>query len=215
MPVKRFLPLLVIIWIAAVLTGCAPASEEQALVVRVIDGDTIEISGGARVRYIGIDTPEVYPELEYYGAEAREKNAEMVEGKIVVLEKDVSDRDRYGRLLRYVYVDGTFVNGVRITQPVRMRDGDMLQVGDTQLVFHTHPSPYSPHADDAVGYSPSPPIQSAVPSPAPDSLPQPVGAVGKLPTWAWVGCVLLIIISLLVIVALTTGILIGQGVGGV
>jgi len=108
--VKRFLPLLLIIWIAAILAGCAPVTEEQALVVRVIDGDTIEIAGGARVRYIGIDTPEVYPEMEYYGAEAWEKNSELVEGKMVKLEKDVSDKDRYGRLLRYIYVDGVFIN---------------------------------------------------------------------------------------------------------
>ena len=105
---KRFLPLLVIIWIAAILAGCTPVTEEQVLVVRVIDGDTIEIAGGARVRYI--DTPEVYPDMEYYGAEAREKNLELVEGKMVRLEKDVSDKDRYGRLLRYIYVDGVFVN---------------------------------------------------------------------------------------------------------
>jgi micrococcal nuclease len=108
--VKRFLPLLLIIWIAAILAGCTPVTEGQALVVRVIDGDTIEIAGGARVRYIGIDTPEVYPETEYYGTEARERNMEMVEGKMVILEKDVSDKDRYGRLLRYIYVDGVFVN---------------------------------------------------------------------------------------------------------
>ena len=81
------------------------------MVGRVIDGDTIEITGGIRVRYIGIDAPEVYPREETHGREAWAVNQEMVEGKLVRLEKDVTERDRYGRLLRYVYVDGVFVNG--------------------------------------------------------------------------------------------------------
>jgi micrococcal nuclease len=59
------------------------------------------------VRYISIDTPERGERLY---EEATEKNRELVEGKIVRLEKDVSETDIYGRLLRYVYVDDTFVN---------------------------------------------------------------------------------------------------------
>ena len=85
----------------------------QALVTRVIDGDTIEIEGGLKVRYIGIDTPEtVHPSkpVECYGQEASARNKQLVEGKMVELEKDVSETDRYGRLLRYVYVDGQMVN---------------------------------------------------------------------------------------------------------
>jgi micrococcal nuclease len=88
----------------------------RALVVRVIDGDTIEVDIEGRifdVRYIGIDTPEiVHPTKgeEAYGKEASEKNRELVEGKTVILEKDVSETDQYGRLLRYVYVDDLFVN---------------------------------------------------------------------------------------------------------
>ncbi len=88
----------------------APDIEGEVRVVRVIDGDTIEIEGGARVRYIGINTPEVFPQTEYYGLEAWAKNIELVEQKTVTLEKDVSETDVYGRLLRYVYVDGLFVN---------------------------------------------------------------------------------------------------------
>jgi len=80
---------------------------ETAIVTRVIDGDTIEIEGGQRVRYIGIDTPE---KGEYYFTEASQMNVELVLGKIVRLEKDASEVDRYGRLLRYVYVDDLFVN---------------------------------------------------------------------------------------------------------
>ena len=107
---KRFLALLLIV--AVFLLSCAPvATESQVKVIRVIDGDTIEIAGGAHVRYIGMDTPETYPKVEFYGPEAKAKNIELVEGKLVTLEKDVSETDKYDRLLRYVYVDGVFVNG--------------------------------------------------------------------------------------------------------
>ncbi len=79
------------------------------LVKRVIDGDTIELSTGQRVRYLGVDTPEtVHPDkpIECYGPEASAANRTLVEGKRVQLETDISDRDKYGRLLRYVSVDG-------------------------------------------------------------------------------------------------------------
>lgn len=81
--------------------------EELVHVVRVIDGDTIEIKGGERVRYIGIDTPELG---EYYCSEATEENIKLVQEKEVRLEKDIEDRDKYGRLLRYVYVGDTMIN---------------------------------------------------------------------------------------------------------
>ena len=94
----------------------APAGEpfEEALVARVIDGDTVELENGDRVRYLGIDTPEtVHPNkpVECYGPEAYERNKGLVEGKRVRLLKDSSDRDAYDRLLRYVFVDGILVNG--------------------------------------------------------------------------------------------------------
>ncbi|MBM3156888.1 MAG: thermonuclease family protein [Chloroflexi bacterium] len=103
--------LLILLFVVALLVSCVPVTEGQVRVVRVIDGDTIEIAGGERVRYIGIDTPETYPQVEPYGAEAKAKNIELVEGKLVTLERDVSYTDKYDRLLRYVYVDGLFVNG--------------------------------------------------------------------------------------------------------
>ena len=87
---------------------------EDVLVVRVIDGDTVELENGDRVRYLGIDTPEtVHPDkpVECYGPEASERNKELVEGKTVSLLQDGPDRDGYDRLLRYVFIDGTFVNG--------------------------------------------------------------------------------------------------------
>jgi len=88
-------------------------------VTRVIDGDTIEIGSGQKVRYIGIDTPEtVHPDktVQCFGAEASAKNRELVERKQVHLEKDVSETDKYGRLLRYVYVGDTFVNDYLLRQ---------------------------------------------------------------------------------------------------
>src|SRR4030042_2567140 len=86
------------------------STNEGILVTRVIDGDTIEIEGGQKVRYIGIDTPEKVdprPSVQCYGKEAAAKNKELVEGKRVRLEKDVSETDKYGRLLRYVFVGDT------------------------------------------------------------------------------------------------------------
>lgn len=83
-----------------------------ALVTKVIDGDTIEIEGGERVRYIGIDAPEIggREQKTCYAAEAAVKNGELVKGKKVRVEKDTSERDPYGRLLGYVYVEEIFIN---------------------------------------------------------------------------------------------------------
>lgn len=88
-------------------------SDGSVKVTRIIDGDTIEIEGGERVRYIGIDTPEtVDPRkpVQCFGVEASKKNKELIEGQMVRLEKDITDRDKYNRLLRYVWVGDTFVN---------------------------------------------------------------------------------------------------------
>lgn len=86
----------------------------SAIVLRAIDGDTIELTDGERVRYIGIDTPEsVDPRrpVECLGQEAARRNRELTLGRTVYLESDIENRDRYGRLLRYVYLaDGTMVN---------------------------------------------------------------------------------------------------------
>lgn len=89
---------------------------QEAQVINVVDGDTIDVllnGVEVRVRYILVDTPETkHPEkpVEPFGPEAYEANRQLVEGKIVLLEKDVSETDRYGRLLRYVYVGDLMVN---------------------------------------------------------------------------------------------------------
>lgn len=88
--------------------------QDTFLVTRVIDGDTIELENGEVVRYLLIDTPEtVHPEksVECFGPAATERNRQLVEGRSVRLEQDVTDRDAHGRLLRYVYIDETMVQG--------------------------------------------------------------------------------------------------------
>ncbi|MFN2276027.1 MAG: thermonuclease family protein, partial [Candidatus Promineifilaceae bacterium] len=84
---------------------------ERAKVTWVYDGDTVEVELGGReyrVRYIGVDTPEI--DQPYY-EEASRANFDMVKNKDVILVRDVSDTDQYNRLLRYVYLaDGTMVN---------------------------------------------------------------------------------------------------------
>ena len=85
----------------------------QYEVIRVIDGDTVELKNGERLRYNDIDTPEtVHPSkpVECYGPQASAKNKELVEGEIILVELGNPERDRYGRLLGYVYVDDLFVN---------------------------------------------------------------------------------------------------------
>jgi len=88
-------------------------TEKTYLATEVVDGDTIKIEGGQTIRYIGIDTPEtVHPSqpVGCFGLEASNKNKELVLGKRIKIEKDVSETDRYGRLLRYVWIDDIFVN---------------------------------------------------------------------------------------------------------
>lgn len=96
--------------------------KQTVLVTRVVDGDTIEIEGKIKVRYIGVNSPEIYHDStgkktgeQCFANEASLENKKMVEGKRVTLIKDISEKDKYGRLLRYVYVDDLFVNDYLIT----------------------------------------------------------------------------------------------------
>ncbi len=106
--------LTIIVFLLLLICGCT-SPPDTALVIQVIDGDTIVIEGGYRVRYIGIDTPEIHPQLEPFGMQALEANRQLVEGKVVRLEMDISPTDN-GRLLRYVYVDDIFVNAELVRQ---------------------------------------------------------------------------------------------------
>lgn len=85
---------------------CGPA---RAKVVRVVDGDTSEIEGGLKLRYLLVDTPELSGN-ELFSSEAKEFNRSQVEGRQVTLEYDEQCRDRYDRLLCYVCVGATMVN---------------------------------------------------------------------------------------------------------
>lgn len=96
------------------VAGEAIEESELYLVTKVIDGDTIELENGQKVRYIGIDTPEVQGDC--YANEATNKNKELVLNKKVSLIKDKSEVDRYGRLLRYVYVNDIFVNNTLVRE---------------------------------------------------------------------------------------------------
>jgi micrococcal nuclease len=100
----------------------AESAMVEAQVVEVVDGDTIKVLIDGQeftVRYIGIDTPETKDPnepVQWMGPEASAANEELVGGKTVLLEKDVSETDQYGRLLRYVHVGDTFVNEELVRQ---------------------------------------------------------------------------------------------------
>jgi len=84
-----------------------PAGLETATVAKVIDGDTIELTDGRRVRYIGINTPE--RDQPYY-QEATEANRQLVANRQIYLEFDLDTFDQYGRTLAYIWVDGVLAN---------------------------------------------------------------------------------------------------------
>lgn len=80
---------------------------ERVFVSRVVDGDTIEIATGKAVRFIGMDTPEtVDPRrpVGCFGKEASNETKKLLAGKTVILQKDTSDTDKYGRFLRLIYL---------------------------------------------------------------------------------------------------------------
>jgi micrococcal nuclease len=123
--------------------GMAEGDERTGRVVRVTDGDTIRVAVGGReerVRYIGIDTPESATPgapVECFGRAAARANARLVAGRRVRLVTDAEPRDRYGRLLAYVFRagDGRFVNAalvragyaVPLTVPPNVRHADRFR----------------------------------------------------------------------------------------
>jgi micrococcal nuclease len=105
-------------WILSFLTllfwDASAAAGKWVTVTRVADGDTVELLGGRRVRYIGVNAPEINHELntaEPFGFEARASNATLVDSRKIRLELDVERYDAYGRTLAYVFLtDQTLVN---------------------------------------------------------------------------------------------------------
>ena len=104
-----------------------PNEKQKVKVVRVIDGDTVEIEGNIKVRYIGVNTPELRDPrkpIECFGQAASDENKRLVEGKEIYIQKDVSETDKFKRLLRYVWIgdptvssaEAIFVNDYLVRQ---------------------------------------------------------------------------------------------------
>ena len=110
------LPLIVCSRPSSTHIDAAETTNREVFVIGIVDGDTIDVDIDGqpyRIRYIGVDTPE-RGQPGY--AEAKKANAALVSGKKVTLERDISELDRYGRLLRYVYVEGVMVNASLVEQ---------------------------------------------------------------------------------------------------
>ncbi len=108
---KKFIIMLVCLMVLAgafyLLQGLELTSDEEYEISKIIDGDTIKLSNGEKVRLIGINAPETG---QPYAEESKEKLVQLIGNSLVKLKKDVDKNDQYGRWLRYIYVDETFVN---------------------------------------------------------------------------------------------------------
>ena len=102
----------------ACVSACAPGSTcgpSSGVVERVIDGDTIVLATGEKIRYLLIDAPETTNgHDDCYGSNAATFNSDLVLGKTVELTYDTQCTDRYGRSLAYISVDGTDVNKLMV-----------------------------------------------------------------------------------------------------
>lgn len=107
---KKYLIFLVLIFI-----GCTQNLEGPYLVKEVIDGDTIRLETGTKVRLLGINTPEISSK-DCYALEAKNFLKNLVENEEIHLEYDFEDRDKYGRSLRYVYFKGQNVNLILVEE---------------------------------------------------------------------------------------------------
>lgn len=104
-----------------VLSQPTPVGLERVQVLSVIDGDTVRVRTRGEVglvRLIGIDAPEVgpYTQAEPFGAEATAHLKQLLSGGEAYMERDVSDLDRYGRWLRYLWADGQLLNERMVRQ---------------------------------------------------------------------------------------------------
>ncbi len=113
--INKLLLFIFIIQCTVLPSGCLQQDRNENLfrVTYVYDGDTVKLANGEKVRYLGIDTPEMNynkPPAQYLAEEAKAFNRKLVDGKIVRLEFDAQRRDKYHRLLAHVYVDGLSIN---------------------------------------------------------------------------------------------------------
>ena len=126
---KFYLVALCICFVA--VTGCAEKNSIEGVyaVQNVVDGDTVELTNGKKVRYVGIDTPETMKrqgrdwvfDPEDYAVSAKEHNKMLVAGGEVRLEFDIEKIDRYGRWLAYVYnADGKIINKELVAEGLAM-----------------------------------------------------------------------------------------------
>lgn len=112
----------VVVPAAVLFAGCSvagdagsPCGPRHATVARVIDGDTVVLAGGEKVRYLLVDANEITGgKDDCFGAEARTFNQSLVEGKDVDIDYDAECADKYGRLLGYVSVDGRDVSSLLV-----------------------------------------------------------------------------------------------------
>ncbi|MFH1769002.1 MAG: thermonuclease family protein [Candidatus Omnitrophota bacterium] len=105
--------------------SCSPSPDYSHIKVsEVIDGDTVRLSDGKLLRYIGIDTPEITRKENGrfiydpapFAQEAKELNRQLVENKFATIKFDLEKNDSYGRILGYCFVEDTFVNAKLIEE---------------------------------------------------------------------------------------------------
>ena|SRR3989344_6278572 len=103
------------------LTSCSTGNtvldstekEGPFLVTNTVDGDTLDINTSERIRMSGINTPE---KKQCYYQEAKDKLKELTLNKEVYIERDITNKDKYGRILRYIYQDGKLVNSILVEE---------------------------------------------------------------------------------------------------
>jgi len=125
-----------------------PDHTSTGVVTKVVDGDTIRVRIGGhvyRVRYIGMNAPEDTKKEEWMGPEATARDKALVAGKSVTLVKDVSETDRYGRLLRFVFVDNTMVNLELVREGYARATPYWPDISCEQLFYHAQQQARSEH----------------------------------------------------------------------